>query len=40
MGMKRNICVEHADHDIIVHMDDDDYYPPESIYSRVSALIN
>ena len=21
-------------------MDDDDYYPPESIYSRVSALIN
>lgn len=40
MGMKRNICIEHTDHDIIVHMDDDDYYPSESIYSRVAALIN
>jgi len=40
MGKKRNICVENADYGIIVHMDDDDYYPPESIYSRVAALIN
>ena len=39
MGQKRNVCVENADHDILVHMDDDDYYPPESIYARVAVLL-
>ena len=38
MGEKRNVCVQNADHEIIVHMDDDDYYPPESIYARVAIL--
>jgi GR25 family glycosyltransferase involved in LPS biosynthesis len=39
MGEKRNICVQNADHEIILHMDDDDYYPPESIYARVAVLL-
>ena len=39
IGKKRNICVENADHSIIIHMDDDDYYPPESVYARVSLLL-
>ena len=36
---KRNIGVNKASHEIIVHMDDDDYYPPHSILSRVKCLI-
>tara|TARA_B100000780_G_scaffold276552_2_gene245361 strand:+ start:1790 stop:3229 length:1440 start_codon:yes stop_codon:yes gene_type:complete len=39
MGEKRNICVHHADHEIILHMDDDDYYTPQSIYARVAILL-
>lgn len=39
ISKKRNMCVKYADHDIIVHMDDDDYYPPESILSRVRVLM-
>jgi glycosyltransferase involved in cell wall biosynthesis len=38
--MKRNICVQFASSDIIVHMDDDDYYPPDSLITRVNALKN
>ena len=36
---KRNIGANKASHEIIVHMDDDDYYPPHSILSRVKCLI-
>ena len=36
---KRNICVQNADNQIIIHMDDDDYYPPQSIYARVALLL-
>lgn len=36
----RNICVENASHSIIIHMDDDDYYPPESVISRVKVLLH
>lgn len=39
IGAKRNLTVEHASHDIIIHMDDDDYYPPESILARVKLLV-
>lgn len=39
IGMKRNICIEEADNDIIVCMDDDDYYPPNSIKLRVLELL-
>jgi len=39
VAYKRNIGVEKASHDIIIHMDDDDYYPPESILARVKTLI-
>jgi len=36
---KRNIACEKANGDIIVFMDDDDYYPPESVLSRVRILL-
>tara|TARA_B100000035_G_C21001630_1_gene555202 strand:+ start:119 stop:973 length:855 start_codon:yes stop_codon:yes gene_type:complete len=35
----RNHCIDNCSHDIIVYMDDDDYYPEESVYARVKALI-
>lgn len=38
IGRLRNMCVEEATHDILVHMDDDDYYPDSSIIARVKAL--
>lgn len=39
IGMKRNLCIEHADNEIIVCMDDDDYYPPNSLKIRVLELL-
>ena len=38
LGIKRNFAVEQATGDIIVMMDDDDLYYPDSVYNRVSAL--
>lgn len=35
---KRNIGVQKSTGSIIVHMDDDDYYPPHSVLSRVKVL--
>ena len=35
----RNNCIKYSSHDYIVYMDDDDYYPPESILARIKALI-
>lgn len=35
----RNHCIDNSSHDIIVYMDDDDYYPVESVYARVKALL-
>ncbi len=35
----RNQLVETSQSDYIVYMDDDDYYPPESILARVKALL-
>jgi GT2 family glycosyltransferase len=39
VAMKRNIGVSHSSHAYIVHMDDDDYYPPESVLARVKLLL-
>lgn len=39
IAMKRNIGVSNSSHDYIIHMDDDDYYPPESLLARVKMLI-
>ncbi len=41
IASKRNIAVNHASPDsaIILHMDDDDYYPPESVLARVKILM-
>ncbi len=36
---KRNIGVQHSSNSYIIHMDDDDYYPPESILARVKILM-
>jgi hypothetical protein len=36
---KRNIANEHALYKYRVHMDDDDYYPPESVKCRVKILL-
>jgi glycosyltransferase involved in cell wall biosynthesis len=38
LGKKRNIANEKATGDIIVYMDDDDYYPPERISHAVETL--
>ena len=40
LGKKRNIMNEKATGDIIVYMDDDDYYPPERIQHAVDTLHN
>ena len=39
LGNKRNIMHEKSKGDIIVYMDDDDYYPPERISHAVSMLM-
>lgn len=38
IAQKRNLGAKLARHDLIVHMDDDDYYPPTSVRTRVQAL--
>lgn len=40
IGIKRNKTVQLATGEIIVHMDDDDYYPPDSVINRVQGLVN
>jgi glycosyltransferase involved in cell wall biosynthesis len=39
LGKKRNICNEKAKGEIIIYIDDDDYYPPERISHAVETLI-
>jgi glycosyltransferase involved in cell wall biosynthesis len=39
LGNKRNIMHQKAKGDIIVYMDDDDYYPPERISHAVDRLV-
>ncbi len=39
IGQKRNIGVQCATNEIIVHMDDDDYYFPHSVLARVKVLL-
>lgn len=38
LGQKRNICNDSAKGDIIIYMDDDDYYPPERVKHAVDTL--
>ncbi len=40
LGRKRNIMHEKTTGEIIIYMDDDDYYPPERIYHAVETLQN
>ena len=39
IGEKRNIAIDHASHDIILFMDDDDHYPTTSFRRRVAWLL-
>jgi len=39
VASKRNIGVSNASNKYIVHMDDDDYYPPESLLARIKILL-
>lgn len=39
LGMKRNICIQYATSNYIVHMDDDDFYPPKSVVTRINTLL-
>jgi hypothetical protein len=36
---KRNDAIKNAKYDIIIHIDDDDYYFPMSLYSKVKLLL-
>ena len=38
LGEKRNIAHSHCKNDIIVYMDDDDYYPPDRVKEAVLML--
>ena len=39
LGKKRNLCHKEASGDILVNMDDDDYYPPTRVSHAVSCLL-
>jgi GR25 family glycosyltransferase involved in LPS biosynthesis len=39
VASKRNIGVSNSSNKYIVHMDDDDYYPPESLLARIKILM-
>ena len=39
IGAKRNLAVQHASHDILVMMDDDDVYPNNSVLGRVAHML-
>lgn len=39
IGAKRNLCHEHASGELLVLMDDDDYYPPTRVPEAVATLI-
>ena len=40
LGKKRNLMHSKCSGDIIIYMDDDDYYPPERISHAVETLVN
>jgi glycosyltransferase involved in cell wall biosynthesis len=40
LGKKRNLMHEKSKGDILVYMDDDDYYPPERVMHAVETLLN
>lgn len=39
LGAKRNLCHEHASGELLVLMDDDDYYPPSRVPEAVAVLM-
>ncbi len=40
VSQKRNIAIQNASNDILLHMDDDDFYYPQHVLSRVKALLS
>lgn len=39
LGKKRNLAIEKCNHDYICFMDDDDYYPPQSVRTRINSIL-
>lgn len=39
LGLKRNLAIAYSKNDYIFHMDDDDYYPKDSIKTRVTHFL-
>jgi len=39
IGEKRNLGIEHAAHDVLIMMDDDDVYPKHSLLTRVAYMM-
>jgi hypothetical protein len=40
IGEKRNLCAALATNEYIVHMDDDDFYPMNSVPARIRILMH
>lgn len=40
IGKKRNVLCKYAKNEYIVHMDDDDWYTPESVATRIRILLH
>ena len=40
ISFKRNVAVKYTKYNYIIHMDDDDYYPKDSVKNRVMALLD
>lgn len=39
LGMKRNLAVQYTNYKYIVHMDDDDFYHPKSVLTRINTML-
>ena len=39
IGNKRNLAIEKCSHEYVCFMDDDDYYPPESVRKRINSIL-
>ena len=39
IGNKRNLAIEKCNHEYVCFMDDDDYYPPESVRKRINSIL-
>lgn len=40
IGLKRNLAIQYASYDYIVHMDDDDFYHPNNVLVRINNMLD